>query len=103
MERFRELIDNLLYPELRAYEREDRARLLQDARNEPFDVLEWAGILAALVVVVDITRYGVAGLGFADRFAVTLANFVVAIPLLVATAGPFLLRRTKRGLRQRRR
>jgi hypothetical protein len=49
MERFRELIEDLLYPELRAYSRQDRARLLRDARHEPFDILEWAGILAALV------------------------------------------------------
>ena len=103
MDQFREFIENLLYPELRAYSRQDRARLLRDARSEPFDILEWAGILAALLIVVGITRYGVAGFGLADRFAVTLANFIVAIPLLVAIAGPFLLRRTKRGLRRRRR
>jgi hypothetical protein len=65
--------------------------------------LEWAGILAALVVVVGITRYSGAAFGLADRFALVLANFLIAIPLLVATAGPFLFRRTKRGLRRRRR
>jgi hypothetical protein len=103
MDQLKELLENLLYPELRDYGREDRGRLLREARNEPFDLLEWAGILAALVIVVGITRYGVAGFGLADRVAVVLANFLVAIPLLVATAGPFLLRRTKRGLRRRRR
>jgi hypothetical protein len=101
MDRLRELMENLLYPELRAYGRQDRARLLRDARQEPFELLEWAGILAALVIVVGITRYSVAGFGLADRIAVALANFLVAIPLLVATAGPFLVRRTRRGLRQR--
>jgi hypothetical protein len=101
MDRLRELMENLLYPELRAYGRKDRARLLRDARQEPFELLEWAGILAALVIVVGITRYSVAGLGLADRIAVALANFLVAVPLLVATAGPFLVRRTRRGLRQR--
>jgi hypothetical protein len=101
MGRLSELMENLLYPELRAYGREDRARLLRDARQEPFELLEWAGILAALVIVVGITRYSVAGFGLADRVAVALANFLVAIPLLVATAGPFLVRRTRRGLRQR--
>lgn len=100
MDRFRELIENLLYPELEAYGREKRAHLLRDARQEPFDILERAGLLAALVIVVGITRYSVAGFGLADRLAVVLANFLVAIPLLVATAGPFLLRRTKRGLRK---
>ena len=102
MDWLREVIEKLLYPELQVYGPEERARLLRDARKEPFDILEWAGILAALVIVVGITRYSVAGFGLADRFAVMLANFLVAIPLLVATAGPFLLRRTKRGLKQRR-
>jgi hypothetical protein len=99
--RLRELMENLLYPELRAYGRQDRARLLRDARQEPFELLEWAGILAALVIVVGITRYSVAGFGLADRIAVALANFLVAVPLLAATAGPFLVRRTRRGLRAR--
>jgi hypothetical protein len=101
MDRLRELMENLLYPELRAYGRQDRARLLRDARQEPFELLEWAGILAALVIVAGITRYSVAGFGLADRIAVALANFLVAVPLLVATAGPFLVRRTRRGLRER--
>jgi hypothetical protein len=101
MGRLSELMENLLYPELRAYGREDRVRLLRDARQEPFDHLEWAGILAALIIVVGITRYSVAGFGLADRIAVALANFLVAVPLLVLTAGPFLVRRTRRGLRQR--
>ena len=101
MGRLSELMENLLYPELRGYGREDRARLLRDARQEPFELLEWAGILAALVIVAGLTRYSVAGFGLADRIAVALANFLVAVPLLVATAGPFLVRRTRRGLRQR--
>jgi hypothetical protein len=101
MGRLSELMENLLYPELRAYGRQDRARLLRDARQEPFELLEWAGILAALVIVAGLTRYSVAGFGLADRIAVALANFLVAVPLLVATAGPFLVRRTRRGLRQR--
>jgi hypothetical protein len=103
MDQLKESFENLLYPELRAYGPEDRARLLREARNEPFDILEWAGLLAALVIVVGFTRYSVAGFGLADRFAVVLANFLVAVPLLVVTAGPFLLRRTKRGLRRGRR
>jgi hypothetical protein len=101
MDRLREVMENLLYPELRAYGRQDRARLLRDARQEPFELLEWAGILAALVIVVGITRYSVAGFGLADRIAVALANFFVAVPLLAATAGPFFVRRTRRGLRAR--
>ena len=94
-------MENLLYPELLAYGRRDRARLLKEASKEPYDFLEWIGILAALVLVVSFTRYGVAGLGLAHRFAVAVANFIVAVPLLVVTVGPFLVRRTKRGLQKR--
>lgn len=63
--------------------------------------MEWVGILAALALVVSITRYGVAGLGLADRVAAALVNLLLAIPLLVMTAGPFLVRRTRRGLKNR--
>lgn len=103
MDRLRELIENLLYPGLQAYGRRDRARLLQEASKEPLDFLEWVGILAALVLVVSFTRYSIAGFGFADRIAVALANFVMAIPLLVVTVGPFLVRRIRRGLQNHRR
>jgi hypothetical protein len=102
MDRLRDLIENLLFPELKAYGRRDRARLLQEASKEPFDSLEWAGILAGLVFAVLLTRYSVAGLSLVDRFAVALANFLVAVPLLVLTVGPFLVRRTRRGLQKRR-
>ena len=102
VDRLRELIENLLYPELQAHARKDRARLLHEASKEPFDFLEWVGMLAALVVVVSLTRYGIAGFSLIDRFAVMLANFLVAIPLLVVTVGPFLVRRTRRGLQKRR-
>ena len=61
IERLRELNENVLYPELLTYGRRDRARFLQEASKEPFDFLEWVGILAALVLVVSFTRYGVAG------------------------------------------
>ena len=102
IERLRELIENLLYPELVTYGRRDRARLLQEASKEPFDFLEWVGILAGLVFVVSFTRYGVA-----DSVSLIgsqlLANFLVAVPLLVVTVGPFLVRRTRRGLQKRQR
>ncbi|RPJ32001.1 MAG: hypothetical protein EHM35_11905 [Planctomycetaceae bacterium] len=51
------MIENLLYPELQAYGRKDRVRLLQEASKEPLDFLEWVGILTALVLVVSFTRY----------------------------------------------
>lgn len=99
IEKITEEIENLLYPELRPYRRNDRTRLLRKASETPLNSIEWVGILVALVLVVSVTRYGVADFGLVDRFVAGLANFLVAIPLLGVTAGPFLVRRTRRGLR----
>jgi hypothetical protein len=98
-QRFKEKIENLLYPELRPYGRGDRDRLLKRASNTPLDLIEWTGILSALVFVVALTRYSVADSGLENRIAVTLVNFLVAALLLGVTVGPFLVRRTRRGLR----
>ena len=95
----KEKIENLLYPELRPYGRNDRDRLFREAAKTPFDLIEWAGILTSLVVVVILTRYSAVDLGLADRIAVGLVNFLVAFLLLGVIAGPFLVRRMRRGLR----
>jgi hypothetical protein len=94
-----EEIENLLYPELRPYGRAERDRLLKKASDTPLDFTEWLGILAALVFVAVLTRYSIAGFNFMDRIAAALANFFVAVLLLGVTAGPFLVRRKRRGLR----
>ena len=99
IQRIKEEIENLLYPELRPYGRSDRDRLLQKATKTPLDLIEWAGIIAALVLVVILTRYSAVDFGLADRIVVAVLNFLVAILLLGVTAGPFLVRRTRRGLR----
>ncbi|MFZ2155273.1 MAG: hypothetical protein WAV72_04000 [Bradyrhizobium sp.] len=62
------------------------------------DSIEWAGILVTLVLVVSVTRYDVVDLGVVDRIVTGLVNFLVAILLLGVTAGPFLVRRRRRGL-----
>jgi hypothetical protein len=99
MQDIRKTIENVLYPDLRSYGRTDRDRLLREAGKAPFDFIEWAGIVISLVFVVTVTRYKAIDFGLADRIAVMAVNFLVAIPLLGVTAGPFLVRRTRRGLR----
>jgi hypothetical protein len=99
IERIRTQVENLLYPELRPYERKERDHLLQEASKTPHDFVEWAGILAALAFVGVLTGYGAVDFGLAERIVVTVMNFFVAIVLLALTAGPFLVRRTRRGLR----
>ena len=98
IQRIQEEIENLLYPELRSYGRSNRDRLLREAAKTPLDLIEWAGILAALVFVALLTRYSAVDFGLADRIVVAVLNFLVAILLLGVTAGPFLVRRTRRGL-----
>jgi hypothetical protein len=97
--RIRIEIENLLYPELRPYDRPERDRLLRKAAGTSLEPLEWAGILLGLVVAVALTRYSVAEVGPIGRIAVGLINFVVALLLLGITAGPFLIRRTRPGIR----
>lgn len=94
----KQVIENLLYPELRPYGRKDRDRLLQKASEAPLEPLEWAGILLGLVVAVALTRYSISDADH-NRLVIAIANFVVAVFLLGGTAGPFMVRRTRRGIR----
>jgi cation transport ATPase len=90
----------LLYPELRKFTPDDRARVLRTAAEVRFDAIELLGLITALAVTVLITRYSGTGMGLADRFGAAVANFVIAIPLLLLLGGPFYVRRTRRGLRK---
>lgn len=86
-EKVAEKLEDIVYPELRPYRREDRARMLRKASETPLDLIEWAGILFGLVIVAGATRYGLQDFGFVNRIAVALINFLVAVPLLAITVG----------------
>lgn len=88
-----------LYPELRQIDREARPLALQRAKEASFDTVELIGLAVALLLTISLTRYSAAGFGMAERFGATLANFIVAIPLLLVFGGPFYVRRVRRGLR----
>lgn len=90
----------VLLPELREFPAPEQDAALRTARDTPLDLLELLGMAFGLVLVTAGTRFGAAGLGLAERFAGTLANFVLALPLLALCLGPFHLRRLRRGLRQ---
>lgn len=90
---------SMIYPELNAFGVAERAPALRAAKDEPFDFVELAAMAVVLVAVTALTRYGLADVGFATRVAATIVNFVVALPLLAAGIAPFLVRRTRRGLR----
>ena len=89
-----------LYPELRKFRPEDRTQALRTATEARFDIVELVGLMLALAVTVLLTRYSASDMGLADRFGAALANFVVAIPLLLMFGGPFYVRRTRRDLRR---
>jgi hypothetical protein len=97
--RIAEVLENLAYPELRPYGRAERDRLLEKASDTQLDLIEWLGILVGLVIVAGVTRYAIPNMSAADRLAVMIVNFLVAVPLLAITVGPFLVRRKRRGLR----
>ena len=90
----------LLYPELREFTPNDRARALRTAAETRFDTIELVGLIIAVAVTVLITRYSGTGMGLADRFSAAVGNFIIAIPLLLMFAGPFYVRRTRRALRK---
>ncbi len=92
--------NKLLYPELRKFAPDSQARALRAAAEARFDAIELLGLIIALAVTVLVTRYSGAGMGLAERFGAAVSNFVIAIPLLLILAGPFYVRRTRRGLRK---
>jgi hypothetical protein len=89
----------MIYPELRAFTPAEREGALRAARHESFDAVELVGMAAALVAVTALTRYGLQDFDLTSRIAAALVNFALAVPLLVAGVGPFLVRRARRGLR----
>ena len=91
-------LESLLYPQLNAFAAEERAGVLRAARATSFDVIELIGIAAGLVLVTAITRYRLESENFTEGFVAAIANFAVALPLLVVFVGPFMVRRVRRGL-----
>jgi uncharacterized membrane protein YcfT len=89
----------LLFPDLARVPETRRTAAMERARSEPLDIIETAGILAAVVIVTAFTRYGLKDAMLTDRLAAALLNFAIVVPQLVLFAGPFLVRRTRRGLR----
>ena len=90
----------VLLPELRQFPAAEQDQALQTARDTPLDILELLGMAAGLVLVTAFTRYALADTSMSSRFAAAMLNFVVAMPLLAVTLGPFHIRRLRRALRE---
>lgn len=94
-----EKLNHWLCPEPRQFDSSEQGEALRKAKETSFDAVELIGLAVALLVTVSLTRYSAAGWGLAEHLGAMLANFVVAIPVLVVFAGPFDVRHTRRGLR----
>jgi len=91
------LLHRLVYPELRGIAPALWPQALRRARALELDVAERLGIGASVVVAtyilqwVDDDAWGV--------LSHYVAQFTLALPLLAVLVSPWLLRRTRRGLR----
>ncbi|MBI3917221.1 MAG: hypothetical protein HY322_09460 [Betaproteobacteria bacterium] len=90
------LLRLLAYPRLRDLPPDQWESVLNRARDTEFDAIEWAGVLAGVAFAALVLRSGAGEPG--SLFTLYLGQFVLALPLLVVLAGPFYLRRTRRGL-----
>ena len=91
-------LERRIYPEIEGIAPHHRQRAMERARAENFDTLEFVGLLAAIAATTYLTRYGVVALPASGRFWSAILIFVIALPLLVLIAGPFYVRRNRRGL-----
>ena len=83
-----------LCPELRRLPPAERAGALRAARNLPYDTFELLGIAAGLVVATLFVTHAL------DGTSGTGARIAAACPIAALSIGPFVLRRTRRGLRR---
>ena len=70
---------------------------VKQARETNFDAIERIGVLAGIAFTTHLLRFDVSEseISLPIRF---VAQFVVAIPLLILLVGPFYLRCLRRGL-----
>lgn len=86
----------IAYPALKSAAPPLRDELLARARNMPFDFIERVAMIASVVLVTYLLQS--VGRDIPDAFTRYLLQFVIALPMLALLIGPFLLRRTRRGL-----
>ena len=85
-------------PRLDALPPGEREKAAEQARQIEFDATERIGIVAGVVLAAYLLRFDPAqaqALSLPLRY---LIQFISALPLLALLVGPFLLRRTRRGL-----
>jgi hypothetical protein len=78
----------------------DRDQALEQARSIDFDTSERVGIVVGVVLTAYLLRFDPAQVQAMSLPLRYLVQFIAALPLLGLLVGPFLLRRTRRGLDQ---
>lgn len=86
----------LMYPRLRELPPAVHEDVLRIARSTGLDLLERMGILGGLVAITALLQ--AVGAEWHSPIARYCAQFALALPLIGCAVGPFLLRRTRRGL-----
>lgn len=76
----------------------ERDAALARARETPFDLMEWTGVLAGVVFVTWLLRFEPAQAANFPLPLLYLVQFVTAAPLLLLVVGPFYWRCSLRGL-----
>lgn len=90
-----------LYPELRGLAETRREDLLIKARQEPYDTIEWIGLIAAMGIAALALRWLDLRAVFGDSAVLFgLASFAWALVVLYVLAAPWMVRRTRRGLKR---
>lgn len=77
-----------IYPELRRIDPAKRSEALLQAKQAPFDGFELVGVVLVLVLVAALTKYSILDLHLVERIGRVLANFIVAVPLLLILLSP---------------
>jgi hypothetical protein len=90
----------LLLPELRRCCPDEQEHVLANARHTRLDIFELLGMAFAVVAAAALTQYSLATYAALAGPAAALLDVAVALPLMVMCAGPFHLRRLRRGLRE---
>ena len=85
-----------LFPRIRSRDLREWPALLAEASRHAFDLLEWIGVVAGVVLVAAILRPLASS--SAPPVVTFASQFLLSVPLLLIAVGPFFVRRTNRGL-----
>lgn len=89
----------LLYPALACFLPEEQGKALAAARDTKYDLVEMLGIALALAITLSLIEPLSQWFGVGGRLPPGIASIIVAVPVLAGLIAPFMVRRTRRGLR----